>query len=511
MIAALWIEGPLSYLEQLCLKSFLDAGHHVRLYHYGPVHRVPDGIEMADANEILPRPNTLTHARTGSPALHSDVFRYRLLAKEDRVIWADTDAYCRRPFETPTGHFFGWESETTINGGVLGLPQDSDTLSALLEHTSDDYAIPLWYGDEYAAKLKKLKDIGRAVPASAQRWGVWGPHALTYFLKQTGEDKYALPRHVLYPFSFRYRRRMLRPIPNTGDFVKPDSLSIHFYGRRVRENLALRPGGLPDEGSLMAALLAKHGIDPTEAPVPAYVPKERQRKPEGPRASYANEDPPFRAKRPNLSQISEAHGTDKGVGGHRYAEVYQLIFQHLHNRVATVIQLGAFDKKSSDPVLGSSRMWLDYLKKATLIRLDNEGCPTLDDARFNTAEVDLMDPELVTEVSDTLPRADIIIDEAMPVSHRQQENFVALFPRLKPGGVYVIEGLRWQPRSHEIPGYPKTAGLFENFQISRQFVHSEPEMQASLNTLGPEIAGCFVFASKFNTARKNQLAIIHKK
>ena len=28
-IAALWMEGALSYLEQLCLKSFVDAGHKV--------------------------------------------------------------------------------------------------------------------------------------------------------------------------------------------------------------------------------------------------------------------------------------------------------------------------------------------------------------------------------------------------------------------------------------------------------------------------------------------------
>ncbi len=31
-VAALWIGGPLSYLEQLCLKSFVDAGQHIRLY-----------------------------------------------------------------------------------------------------------------------------------------------------------------------------------------------------------------------------------------------------------------------------------------------------------------------------------------------------------------------------------------------------------------------------------------------------------------------------------------------
>ena len=30
-IAMLWMRGSLSFVEQLCVKSFLDAGHHVAL------------------------------------------------------------------------------------------------------------------------------------------------------------------------------------------------------------------------------------------------------------------------------------------------------------------------------------------------------------------------------------------------------------------------------------------------------------------------------------------------
>ena len=33
-IGMLWVEGALSYVEVLCAQSFLDAGHHVKLYHY---------------------------------------------------------------------------------------------------------------------------------------------------------------------------------------------------------------------------------------------------------------------------------------------------------------------------------------------------------------------------------------------------------------------------------------------------------------------------------------------
>ncbi|RBI73149.1 hypothetical protein DQW77_09530 [Roseovarius sp. TE539] len=268
-IAMLWVEGPLSYMEQLCAVSFRDAGHKVKLYHYGPVENVPDGVELADGNEILNAGHFLTHGRTGSPALFSDVFRYHLLKKGDGVIWADTDAYCVRPFRTETGHFFGWESEQSINGGVLGMPADSEALGLLLEMTEDEFAIPEWYTDRMRARLHAKAEEGRPVHVSDLPWGVWGPHAITHYLHKTGEAKYALPVHGLYPVPFKHRRKMgfASKRDRISGFLHPDTYSVHFYGRRIKQFLAGQ-GGTPEEGSYIDALLKKHDVDPAAAPVP---------------------------------------------------------------------------------------------------------------------------------------------------------------------------------------------------------------------------------------------------
>ncbi len=271
-IAALWIGGSLSYLEQLCLKSFLDAGHHVTLYSYEPIPNAPEGTEAADANAILPQTNFLRHERTNSPALHSDLFRYHLLAKTDRTIWADTDAYCVKPFTTPNGHFHAWESDSGINGGVLGLPQDSATLAGLLDFTSDEFAIPDWYGRGYREELEAKKAAGTPVHAGEMKWGVWGPHALTHFLKKTGEVKYTLPRVALYPFHYADRRLMLKPGVDPADYVTDETFSIHFYGRRMRARIMQAHGGVPRPRSVVGQLLKKHGIDPLAAPIRGHVP-----------------------------------------------------------------------------------------------------------------------------------------------------------------------------------------------------------------------------------------------
>jgi len=142
-IGMLWVDGPLSFLEQLCIKSYLDAGQSVRLYTYGNVTRIPEGVEVRDAREVLPDSEFITHGRTGSPAPQSDKFRYRMLAQEPDLIWADTDAYCIKPFTTENGHYYGYlEGEVAI--GVLGFPQDSETLGKLIEFTNDPYLIPPW-------------------------------------------------------------------------------------------------------------------------------------------------------------------------------------------------------------------------------------------------------------------------------------------------------------------------------------------------------------------------------
>ncbi len=266
-IAMLWMRGRLSFLERLCVQSFLDAGHHVALFSYDEIDAVPDGVERRDASDVLPEDGFLVHERTGSPALHSDLFRYKLLAQQDRTIWADTDAYCMRPFDPVDGHFYGWESVHHVNGGVLALPSDSLTLNALLDFTRDEYAIPPWIKKWQRRDLREAAERGEPVHVGHQTWGVWGPHAITHFLGETGEISRALPQAALYPYSFADRRMMLRRGADHSNAVTDETRSIHLYGRRMRKRLAEAEKGFPDPTSLLGQLLIKHRIDPCEYPL----------------------------------------------------------------------------------------------------------------------------------------------------------------------------------------------------------------------------------------------------
>lgn len=521
-ISMLWMEGPLSFLEQLCVKSFVDAGHETVLYHYGPVENVPQGVGLSDAADILPKDGFLLHQRTGSPALHSDLFRYHLLEKRPGTIWADTDAYCLKPFETRDGHFYGWESAKHVNGGVLALPKGSDTLNELLAFTSDAFAIPPWYGADYTAQLSAAAAGGHPVHAGEQPWGVWGPHALTYFLNKTGEIKYALPQEALYPFSFKDRRLMLRENVDTSAYITENTYSVHLYGRRMRGRLVRHENGIPSQDSLLGQLLMKHGIDPSKAPIPGEgKPAKKARQSTGRAAS----SPIAAAERygrgqVNLTDLADRYGTDKGSKKHRYSELYQMLFLPYRQKRIALMEMGlqiggpehgkSADRPTSD--LPSIRMWLEYFPKAQIHGLDVSDFSWFQHERFVFHRCDMGKRENLQDVAAVLPEAlDIVIDDASHASHHQQNGFLELFDKVKSGGLYIVEDLRWQPREMEVPGITKTADLFQGYIKTGIFSHADPGVADAFNAKRIDISGCFIFQAQYDKKRKDQVLVVHKR
>ena len=484
----------------------------MRLYTYGKVQHIPDGIEVADANDVLTMDSPIRHTRTASPAPQADRFRYHMLAQNDDVIWADTDAYCVRRFTTGNGHFYGWESEHHVNNGVLGLPPDSETLRELIEFTSDEYAIPEWLPPEEQDQLRAAKEAGTPVGVGDQAWGAWGPRALTWFLRKTGEIRFALPRAALYPIPFKERRKLVQPNSDAEQMITPETLSIHFYGRRIRKRLQEEDGGRPDPASLLGRLLARHGLRPEDAPLPDLPVPPRPLTPED------------RAGRGvlNLTDLADAAGFDRGNQRHQYTHLYQMLFHPLRQRKLTVVLVGldggvgvedpdAWDRAATDTLL----MWLEYFPKAQFVAVDRPAAlPALaDDPRVAYLSSDLEDPDaLAAALADVLPGPpDIVLDDATHASHHQQNAFRALFPRLAAAGLYIIEDLRSQPAPLERQGSVKTAALFQDYVETGIFDHPDAGAKAELNAVRADISGCFVFPAKFIKGRRDQLLVVHKR
>lgn len=97
VIQGLWIGDRLRLNEQLSIKSFLAHGHDYHLYAYEQIENVPEGAEIKDATEIMPR-ESIFQFHTGSYAMFADTFRVHLLLKRGGW-WCDLDMICLRPFD----------------------------------------------------------------------------------------------------------------------------------------------------------------------------------------------------------------------------------------------------------------------------------------------------------------------------------------------------------------------------------------------------------------------------
>ena len=149
--------------------------------------------------------------------------------------------------------------------------------------------------------------------------------------------------------------------------------------------------------------------------------------------------------------------------------------------------------------------------KAHIYGMESYDFSWFKDDSFTYISADLHKPaEMGAAVAD-LPKFDAIFDDGTHVSHHQQNAFLELWPRLASGGIYAIENLRWQPSDVERKGYTKSSELFDGYQVSGSFEHSDRAMQEKLNALRKDISGCFTYQVGFDRSRKHQLAILQKR
>ncbi|MDO5647484.1 hypothetical protein [Paracoccus sp. (in: a-proteobacteria)] len=271
VIATLWIGTRLSWLEQLCLKSFVDAGHVVFLYCYDLIGNAPAGVTLRDARDIFPGDTIIRHARTGSPAIHADIWRLHLMQRTDYV-WMDADMLCIRPVDFDMPFVFGLEKPHQVCNAALRLPASSATLARLLDFIADPYAIGPWLKPDQQAQLRAAADRGEPVHFSHQDWGLTGPAALSHYLRETGEWDYAQPQSVFYPVSFRDRNKVILSRFDIGaDFLTDQTRTLHLWARRLKPRLHEAEQNRPRRGSFLDQALRRHGITPEDAPIPARV------------------------------------------------------------------------------------------------------------------------------------------------------------------------------------------------------------------------------------------------
>lgn len=222
-----WHGPELGPMHAACVRSFLRHGHRVIMHCYEPPRDLPDGVKLFDAAKIMPATELVQHKKSGSVALGSDRYRYRIIAA-GLGLYADCDMFCLRPL-TNSPYLFGVEQTGVASCGVLNFPPNSPLLKALIKATDDPYFIPPWLKSSERRRLQFRKMLGRGVHVSKQEWGVWGPRLLTFYVSELGLWSEAAPIDRYYPLHYGHVSLLRDPALRLADLITPRTDAVHLW------------------------------------------------------------------------------------------------------------------------------------------------------------------------------------------------------------------------------------------------------------------------------------------
>lgn len=252
-IVSFW-HGPLSWLEVMCINSFLRQGHPIAVYSFDPIENLPEGAQWRDAAEVLPREKLVFYKGNGTPAVFSDWFRLELL-KRSAGVYVDLDVYCLKPINISGEYLFAWETNKSINNAVLFVAPDAPLLSDLLavfNQPGKQLLIP------YLPPVRKLevalrRMMGEALPPENMQFGATGPMPLTYYVKERGLADRVLPASTFYPVPYEKIPTLMKSGSDLTTFVRPETVGIHLWRSQLTDR-GRADLQRPEQGSALASL-----------------------------------------------------------------------------------------------------------------------------------------------------------------------------------------------------------------------------------------------------------------
>lgn len=141
----------------------------------------------------------------------------------------------------------------------------------------------------------------------------------------------------------------------------------------------------------------------------------------------------------NLKELGAKYRTDKGDAAHTFAgrsylDVYAHYLDAIRDTVQSVLEIG---------VLGgaSLRMWRDYFSHSQVYGLDINPYAAVDEDRITVIIGSQADPAVLASINPG-GTFDLVIDDGSHLVDDQLVTFRELWPRVSPGGLYVMEDMR---------------------------------------------------------------------
>lgn len=140
----------------------------------------------------------------------------------------------------------------------------------------------------------------------------------------------------------------------------------------------------------------------------------------------------------NLNKLGKIYKTDK-IGGHFYTQHYQLHFEKFKYKKINLLEIGVGGYKNPFSGGNSLRMWKKYFPYGNIFSIDIYDKSPIQERKIKIFKGSQVDDFFLNSVLKETGELDLIIDDGSHINEHVIQTFKLLFPKLKKGGIYVIE------------------------------------------------------------------------
>ena len=140
----------------------------------------------------------------------------------------------------------------------------------------------------------------------------------------------------------------------------------------------------------------------------------------------------------DLDKLGKIYRTDK-IGQHFYTQHYSSHFDRFKSEKINLLEIGVGGYDNPYKGGKSLRMWKKYFPLGNIFSIDIYDKSPHQEDRIKIFKGSQVDEEFLNEVIKEIGDVDIIIDDGSHINEHVITSFELLFPKLKDGGIYVIE------------------------------------------------------------------------
>jgi demethylmacrocin O-methyltransferase len=177
--------------------------------------------------------------------------------------------------------------------------------------------------------------------------------------------------------------------------------------------------------------------------------------------------------RRNLNKLGEIYGTDK-IGNHYYTPHYMTHLKKFKCKKIKLLEIGVGGYESPYYGGNSLRMWKKYFPFGRIFSIDIYDKSTIQERRIKIFKGSQTDKTFLDLITEEIGDIDIIIDDGSHINEHVIATFNILFPKLKEGGIYVVE-------DSQTSYWPDYGGDSENLNNPKTMMNYFKSLTDSLN------------------------------